>query len=115
MRHRSATVLAARPDVVNHNIETVARLQRAVRPSAGVRALAGGAGPCPRGGADGEVGTGARAWARPRTRSPATLADLAAVGTSIVTIGQYLRPTSHHLPVARWWTPEDFERFKADR
>ncbi|MBS1837592.1 MAG: lipoyl synthase, partial [Actinobacteria bacterium] len=40
-----------------------------------------------------------------------TLADLAAVGVSIVTIGQYLRPTSHHLPVARWWTPGDFERF----
>ena len=45
-------------------------------------------------------------------RCAATLADLAAVGASIVTIGQYLRPTSHHLPVARWWTPEDFERFK---
>jgi succinate-semialdehyde dehydrogenase/glutarate-semialdehyde dehydrogenase len=43
----------------------------------------------------------------------ATLADLAAVGTSIVTIGQYLRPTSHHLPVAKWWTPEDFDRFKS--
>jgi hypothetical protein len=41
----------------------------------------------------------------------ATLADLAAVGVSIVTIGQYLRPTSHHLPVARWWEPEAFERF----
>jgi lipoic acid synthetase len=40
-----------------------------------------------------------------------TLADLAAVGVSIVTIGQYLRPTSHHLPVARWWEPADFERF----
>jgi lipoic acid synthetase len=28
-----------------------------------------------------------------------------------VTIGQYLRPTSHHLPVANWWTPQDFESF----
>ena len=34
-----------------------------------------------------------------------TLADLHGVGVDIVTIGQYLRPTSHHLPVARWWTP----------
>ena len=42
----------------------------------------------------------------------ATLADLAAVGVSIVTIGQYLRPTSHHLPVARWWTPAEFDEFK---
>jgi lipoic acid synthetase len=31
------------------------------------------------------------------------------VGVDIVTIGQYLRPTSHHLPVSRWWTPQDFD------
>ena len=37
------------------------------------------------------------------------LADLAAVGTDIVTIGQYLRPTAAHLPVARWWHPDEFE------
>jgi lipoic acid synthetase len=42
----------------------------------------------------------------------ATLADLAAIGVDIVTIGQYLRPTSHHLPVERWWTPEDFATWK---
>ncbi len=106
------TVLAVRPDVVNHNIETVARLQRAVRPSAGyarslaVLARSREAGLTVKSGlvlgmgeTDEEIGS--------------TLADLAAVGTSIVTIGQYLRPTSHHLPVARWWTPEDFDRFRA--
>jgi lipoic acid synthetase len=38
----------------------------------------------------------------------ATLADLRAVGVDIVTIGQYLRPSTHHLPVARWWRPEEF-------
>jgi lipoic acid synthetase len=38
----------------------------------------------------------------------AALADLQAVGTDIVTIGQYLRPTVDHLPVARWWTPDEF-------
>ena len=37
------------------------------------------------------------------------LADLAAVGVSIVTIGQYLRPTAAHLPVARYWAPEEFD------
>jgi lipoic acid synthetase len=31
----------------------------------------------------------------------------------IVTIGQYLRPTGEHLPVARWWTPEEFDRLGA--
>ena len=42
-----------------------------------------------------------------------TLLDLASVGTDIVTIGQYLRPTSHHLPVARWWEPPVFAGWKA--
>jgi lipoic acid synthetase len=39
----------------------------------------------------------------------ATLADLRAVGTDVVTIGQYLRPSAGHLPVARWWKPDEFE------
>jgi lipoic acid synthetase len=42
----------------------------------------------------------------------ATLVDLRAVGVDIVTIGQYLRPTANHLPVARWWTPEEFESLR---
>jgi lipoic acid synthetase len=103
-------VLGERPDVVNHNIETVARLQRAVRPSAGyARSLALLA----RSAASGlrtksglVVGMG-----ETEDEITAALADLAAVGVSIVTIGQYLRPTSHHLPVARWWEPEAFDRF----
>ena len=40
------------------------------------------------------------------------LADLAGVGVDIVTIGQYLRPTSNHLPVARWWTPDELTALK---
>ena len=43
-----------------------------------------------------------------------TLADLRAVDVDIVTIGQYLRPTSHHLPVARWVPPASFERFRRE-
>ncbi|HUE60680.1 MAG TPA: hypothetical protein VMO88_13960, partial [Acidimicrobiales bacterium] len=39
-------------------------------------------------------------------------ADLRGVGVDIVTVGQYLRPTSNHLPVARWWRPEEFESVK---
>jgi lipoic acid synthetase len=34
------------------------------------------------------------------------------VGVSIITIGQYLRPSSNHLPVSRYWSPEEFERLK---
>ena len=42
----------------------------------------------------------------------ATMADLRGVGVSIVTIGQYLRPSRDHLPVSRYWTPEDFGRLR---
>ncbi len=106
-----ATVLAARPDVLNHNIETVARLQKAVRPSASyarsltVLARAKAAGLTTKSGMI--VGMGET---MDEVRS--TLADLAAVGVDIVTIGQYLRPTTHHLPVHRWWTPEEFDELK---
>jgi lipoic acid synthetase len=41
-----------------------------------------------------------------------TLADLAGVGCDIVTVGQYLRPTRHHLPVARWVDPAVFEAYR---
>jgi lipoic acid synthetase len=107
-----AVVFAARPDVLAHNIETVARLQRAVRPSAsyarslGVLARAKSAGLTTKSGVI--VGMG-ETW----EEVVATLADLRGVGVDIVTIGQYLRPTSNHLPVVRWWTPEEFGQLKA--
>jgi lipoic acid synthetase len=40
------------------------------------------------------------------------LADLAGIGVDIVTLGQYLRPTTNHLPVARWVEPAIFDRLK---
>ena len=104
-------VFDARPDVFNHNIETVARLQRAVRPSAGyarslsVLARAEAAGLTTKSSII--AGMGER-----DSEIRQTLTDLAAVGVDIVTIGQYLRPTSNHLPVARWWQPERFEEWK---
>jgi lipoic acid synthetase len=106
-----AILFAASPDVFNHNIETVARLQRAVRPSAGyarslsVLARAKAAGLTTKSSII--VGMGETA-----VEVEQTLRDLAAVGTDIVTIGQYLRPTSHHLPVAQWWEPAQFEAWK---
>ena len=105
-----ATIFGSRPDVCNHNLETVARLQRAVRPSAGyarslsVLSRSVEAGLTTKSGL--VVGMG-----ETRDEIAVTLADLAAVGVSIVTIGQYLRPTSNHLPVAQWWTPADFDEF----
>jgi len=105
------TILSARPDVLNHNIETVARLQRAVRPSAGyarsltVLARSAAAGLTTKSGL--VLGMGER-----EDEVLATLADLRAVGVEIVTLGQYLRPSARHLPVARWWTPEEFESLR---
>jgi lipoic acid synthetase len=104
-------VFAARPDVLNHNIETVPRLQRAVRPSAGyarslaVLARAKRAGLTTKSGVI--VGMG-----ETDDEIVGTLADLAGVGCDIVTIGQYLRPTSHHLPVARWVEPDAFVAYR---
>ena len=104
-------LFTARPDVLNHNLETVARLQRAVRPSAGyvrslsVLARAKQAGLVTKSGV--MVGLGETG-----TEMEGALADLAGVGVDIVTIGQYLRPTSNHLPVARWAEPHEFAHWK---
>ncbi len=38
----------------------------------------------------------------------AAMTDLASVGVEILTLGQYLRPSAHHLPIVRWWRPEEF-------
>jgi lipoic acid synthetase len=101
----------ARPDVFNHNIETVARLQRAVRPSAGyarslgVLSAAKAAGLVVKSGL--VLGMGETS-----EEVDGCLADLAGIGVNIVTIGQYLRPTTHHTPVARWIHPDEFSRWK---
>ena len=105
------TVLNERPDVLNHNIETVARLQRMVRPSAGyarslsVLARSRAAGLTTKSGL--MLGLG-----ETRDEVEATLTDLASVGVNIVTIGQYLRPSAQHLPVVRYAEPSEFEHYK---
>ncbi len=108
-----AVIFDARPDVLNHNLETVARLQRRVRPSASyarslaVLARARAAGLVTKSGLI--VGMG-----ETLDEVVAAMADLRNVGVDILTLGQYLRPTAEHLPVARWWTPEEFERLRAE-
>jgi lipoic acid synthetase len=104
-------VFAVRPDVLDHNLETVARLQRAVRPSAGyarslaVLARAKAAGLTTKSGLI--VGMG-----ETDDEVVEALGDLAAVGVDIVTIGQYLRPTTNHLPIHRWVEPSTFEAWR---
>jgi len=101
------TIFDARPDVLNHNLETVARFQRAARPSAGyarslgVLARASAAGLTTKSGII--LGMGEEP-----DEVRGAIADLRAVGVDILTIGQYLRPSELHLPVARWWHPDEF-------
>ncbi len=102
-------VIAARPDVYNHNVETVSRLYPAVRRS-------------------GRYQWAFEVLARVSEKAPdmvsksglmvglgetpeelqATLRDLKSVSCRVVTIGQYLRPTAVQVPVARYWSPAEF-------
>jgi lipoic acid synthetase len=108
-----ARVLDAGPDVLNHNLETVARLQRRVRPQAryqrSLRVLARAAALRPEiptktglmlglGERDEEIGEALR--------------DVRATGCALLTLGQYLRPSAAHLPVERWVPPEEFEHWR---
>jgi lipoic acid synthetase len=106
-----ARVFDARPDVLNHNIETVARLQRAVRPSAGYARSLGVLARAKESGLTTKSGI-ILGMGEHEDEVLSTLADLRAVGTDIVTIGQYLRPSGQHLPVVRWWTPAEFEAIR---
>jgi lipoic acid synthetase len=104
-------VLDAKPDIFNHNLETVERLQKPVRVQArydrsrSVLRHAKGRGFVTKTGI--MLGVG---------EEPAeveqTLRDIAADRTDILTIGQYLQPSPKHLPVSRWATPEEFVHWK---
>jgi len=107
------TVLAERPEIMNHNVETVPRLYPRVRPQARFeRSL--------------EV------LRRTKERAPTlvcktgimvglgetndevvdTMRAIAAQGTDVLTIGQYLRPSPEHLPIERYWTPTEFAELR---
>ena len=108
------TVMDARPEVLNHNTETVLRLQRDIRTSA-------------------NYGRSLALLHRAKTMSPegltksglivgmgekkeevlGTLADMRAIGIDIITIGQYLRPTARHRPIHRYVHPDEFAEYKA--
>jgi lipoyl synthase len=109
------TVLRARPDVLNHNIETVARLYGPVRPgSRYVRSLdlfrrASGHATEPVTKSGMMLGLGEEA-----EEVRATMADLRAAGVQLLTLGQYLRPSPAHLPVVRYVPPAEFQAFAAD-
>ncbi len=107
-------VIEARPDVINHNLETVERLHPTVRPSARYarslellqRVKRSGTGIRTKSGI--MLGLGETA-----AEVEQTLVDLRAHGCELLTIGQYLRPTPDHLPVVEYVHPDQFASWKS--
>jgi lipoic acid synthetase len=116
------TVMEAQPDILNHNLETVARLQKPVRKRARYerslevlrRAKEYGR---EVGGRDGTVHTKSSLMVglgeTPQELQQA-FADLRAVDCDILTIGQYLRPSEQHLPVERYYYPSEFQQMRTE-
>jgi len=108
------TVLDARPDVLNHNIETVPRLYPQVRPQADYRRslellrAAGAIAPSIPTKSGLMLGLGEEP-----EEVRQTLQDLRTHGCRFLTLGQYLQPSPEHLPVAAYVPPEEFERWRA--
>jgi lipoic acid synthetase len=104
-------VLDQRPDILNHNIESVPRLYKQVRPQAKyprslkLLQIAKSQGFITKTGM--MLGLGEEAH-----EIDAVLDDLVAIGCDILTLGQYLQPTPQHLPVVRWVHPDEFSRWK---
>ena len=105
-----ATVLAERPDVFNHNVEVVPRLypvarrgsrwERSLRVLRNAKAIAG---------ADVVTKSGLMVGlGETHDEMVAAFGDLRAAGVQVLTVGQYLRPTERHLPVVRYWHPDEF-------
>lgn len=106
-------IVDARPDILNHNLETIARLYRIARPG-------------------GRYPRALELLDRAKQLNPelltksglicglgeewdellAAMRDLRGAGVDILTIGQYLRPSDQHLPIARWYTPDEFAELK---
>jgi lipoic acid synthetase len=106
-------VLDARPDVLNHNIETVPRLYRTARPGGkyarALQLLERSAAYAP------EIPTKSGLMVglgEEMDEVVATLRDLRSVGCQIVTIGQYLRPSVANLPMSRYYSPAEFASLK---
>ncbi len=107
------TVIEAGPDIFNHNLETVPRLYRSVRPGAryftSLRLLQRAKE------LDNRVVTKSGIMVglgEERDEILQVMDDLREAGVDILTIGQYLRPSERHHPVMKYWTPEEFEELK---
>jgi lipoic acid synthetase len=108
------TVVDARPEILNHNVETVPRLFRKVQPQdryAWAEATLSNAKRLdPQGLTKSGIMVG---LGETSDEVRATMRDLRSWGVDILTIGQYLQPSRQHLPVERFYTPEEFDDLKA--
>ncbi len=108
-------VMAARPDILNHNIETVPRLYRQVRPQARYRQSlavlqrAKALNPDSLSKSGIMLGLG-EAW----DEILEVMDDMRSHDVEIVTLGQYLQPSRFHLPIQRYYTPQEFDRLKVE-
>lgn len=113
-REALQTVMDATPEVLNHNTETVLRLQRDIRTSASYgRSLAllwRAKQMYPEGLIKSGIIVG---MGETKAEVLGTLADMRAVGLDIITIGQYLRPTARHRPIHRYVHPDEFVEYKS--
>lgn len=107
------TVIDARPDVINHNIETVSRLYPVVRPQADYRRSLNLLLTVKKYDARIPIKSGMMlGLGETEDEIIQTLQDLRNSSCNILTLGQYLQPTQAHLPVARYLTPNEFSRLK---
>ena len=107
------TIMAAKPDIFNHNLETVPRLYRSIRPGAryftSLRLLQRAKEIDPNVVTKSGIMLG---LGEERDEVLQVLDDMREANIDILTIGQYLQPSKKHHPVMKFWTPEEFDDFK---
>lgn len=106
-------VVEARPEILAHNVDTVERLMRAVRPGARYWRSISLLGAVKRMN-PGQLTKSAIILGMGETEEEIfqTMRDLREAAVDILTLGQYLRPSAHHIPLDRWVTPDEFRRWK---
>lgn len=107
------TVCAEKPEILNHNIETVRRLFPSLRPQGKYQRSIELLGQAKRQGMTTKSGL-ILGMGETMDEAREVMRDLRAVDCDIITIGQYLQPTRNHLPVARYYDPGDFALLKEE-
>lgn len=104
-------IIREKPDLLNHNTETVPRLYKRVRPQGRYQWTLDVLAESKRAGMRTKTGIMLGLGETP-DEVLATMQDLVSVGTDVLTLGQYLQPTKNHLPVDRFVHPDEFKRYK---